>query len=78
MACQPTIGLTAIYLQTKLKDHLPGLGVTCGQQVELPAVIGFLDLDYRFISEATQIPHDGGLGPLPYTGRKFFFYRGSN
>ena len=36
-----------------------------------PAIIDFLDLNYRYKSVITQILNDAGLAPNPYTGRKF-------
>ena len=34
-----------------------------------PAVIGFIDRDYRYKLVATQIPHYAGLARIPYTAR---------
>ena len=46
--------------QTEVKDHPVNLGVTYGQHVASPAVVGFLDRNYRYQSAATQTPHDAG------------------
>ena len=41
-------------------------------------VVSFLDWNYRYKSVATQIPRNGELAPIPYTGRKFLPHQGSN
>ena len=35
-----------------------------------PAIVSFLDQDYQYNSIIIQIPHNVGLAPIPYTGRK--------
>ena len=47
-----------------------GLQVTCGQKIELSAVFGFIDLNYRDKSVATQISQEASLAPIPYAGEK--------
>ena len=47
---QPTAGLTWTGPQTEVKDHLTNLRFKCGQQVESPAVLVSLDLDYSYKS----------------------------
>ena len=42
-----TAGVTTTCAQTEAKDHLVSLEVTCGQHVEPPVVVGFIDQDYR-------------------------------
>ena len=56
MALQPiegqdsklTVSLASTCLQTEMKNNPASLGVTCGQQVESPAVAGILNRDYRY------------------------------
>ena len=67
--CQPTNNMTFSCSQTKLIDHPVSSGVTCDQHVE--SVISRLTRDYRTKSVGTQIFHNAGFAPIPYTGRKF-------
>ena len=41
---------------------------------QIPAVVGFVDRDYRYKSVATQIPHDSGVIPTPYMSQKSLPY----
>jgi hypothetical protein len=53
-----------------VNDHSASIGVPRGQHIESPAVVGFIDRNYRYKSVPTQISHDIGLAPIPYNGRK--------
>jgi hypothetical protein len=66
---QPTASIMFTYLQTEVNGHPASLGVTCGQHVESPAVVCFLDHNYYYKLVAAQIPHDAELTPIPYTGQ---------
>ena len=44
-----------------IKDHPVTLGGKVVSMSSIPAIVDFLDLDYRSKSIATQIPHDSGL-----------------
>jgi hypothetical protein len=46
------------------------LGLTCGQHIGTPDIVGFLDRVCRCKSIAIQIPQDAWLTPIPYTGGK--------
>ena len=48
-ACQPTAYLTSTC------PYTTSLRITCGQHVEFPAVIDFLDRDYHYKSVVTEI-----------------------
>ena len=76
--CWPTAGLKYICPQTELNDHPASLGRHVVSISCFPAVVGFLDDDYRYESVVTQISHDAGLAPISYTGRKFLPYRRLN
>ena len=58
-ACQLTAGLTSIFLQTELKDHLVSLVVT--QFISSSGLFCFLDRNYCYKSVATQIPCNTAL-----------------
>ena len=64
-ACQPTAPLTST--SAEMNDHPVSLEVTCGQHVGSPAVVGFLDKNYRYKSIANQNPHEPMLAPFPNT-----------
>jgi hypothetical protein len=49
-ACQPTAGLKSFLSADR------SLGVMCGQHIEFPTIVEFLDQDYSYKSAAIQIP----------------------
>ena len=49
----------------RVYDHPVTLGVTCGQHIESPTVIDFLDRNYSYKSVNTQILHDARLELIP-------------
>ena len=63
-----TASLTPICLQIEMKNFPASLGVKCGHQ----AILG---REYRYKLVVTQISHDSGLAPIPYTGRKLLLQR---
>ena len=71
----PILKLYSKLIPTSLfMARLGYIGMTYDQHV----VVGFPDQDYRYKSVAIEIPHDSGLAPIPYTGRKFLYHWGSN
>ena len=66
-ACQPTSSFTSTFPQSKISSSQCRDDVC--QHVVPPVIFRFPDRDYK--SVATQISHDAGLSPIPYTGRKF-------
>ena len=65
--------------QTEVKDHPASLRVICGQHIEFPAVVGFVDWNYCYKIEATQISYGAGLATFPLVTlvKKFFPQWGS-
>ena len=47
-----------------MKDHTANLGLMCGQHVEAPVIVGFLDQDYRHKSKVNKILHDAVQAPF--------------
>ena len=60
-AYQLTAGLTSGCPQTEVKDHLTSLEVICVSMLSPSAIVGFLDQDYGYKSEAIKSPHDNVL-----------------
>ena len=52
--------------------------VTCDPQVQSPAIVGFLEQDYRYKSVDIQIYHAAELVTILYTGRAFLPQQRSN
>ena len=46
------------------------LEVTCGQHVDFPVVVGFIDHNYRYKLVATRIPYDAGFAPVHPAGER--------
>ena len=57
-------------LQTEANNHPIGLRMACGQHVEFPSVVGFLDWNCHYKSIATKVPQDAGVVPFLYTSQK--------
>ena len=51
---EPTAGIRSTSPQTEVDDHPANLGMTSGQHVEFPAVVGFPNSYYSYKSLATQ------------------------
>jgi hypothetical protein len=49
-----------------VKDNPVSLETMCGQHVDPPNVVDFLDRDYYYKQVATEIPHDAGLEAIPH------------
>ena len=54
------------------------LGVTRGQHVGYLTIVYFVERKHCYKLIATQIPHDDGLAPIPFTRRKCLSFRKSN
>ena len=52
-----------IHLSTEVKDRPGSLRMVCGEHIDSPTVVIYLDQNYRYKSEATEIPPDVGLTP---------------
>ena len=61
-----------------MKDNPVSLETMCGQHVDPPNVVDFLDRDYYYKQVATEIPHDAGLEAIPHDIWKNLSDRGSN
>ena len=47
---QSAASCTSTCTETEVYDHPATLGVTCGQHVESPTVVGYLEWNYRYYS----------------------------
>ena len=68
---QLAAGIMSTCPQTEVNDHPASSGVAVVSTLNHPAVVDFVERNYRYKSVTTQIPHDAGLVPIPFTGRRF-------
>ena len=60
-----------LMVQKSLHRLSPGASLEgSGQHFIRPAIVGFLDRNYRYKPTTTQIPHDSGFALIPYSSQR--------